>query len=45
MSKFIINGGKKLAGTISVAGNKNAVLPIMAATILVRGDTVLTNVP
>lgn len=45
MSKFIINGGKKLSGTIRVAGNKNAVLPIMAATLLVKGETTLTNVP
>lgn len=45
MSKFIIQGGKKLSGTIDVAGNKNAVLPIMAATILVEGDTLLSNVP
>src|SRR3989344_3733584 len=45
MSKFIINGGKKLSGTIAVAGNKNAVLPIMAATLLVKGETRLTNVP
>ncbi|MBI4137495.1 UDP-N-acetylglucosamine 1-carboxyvinyltransferase [Candidatus Roizmanbacteria bacterium] len=45
MSKFIITGGKPLAGNISVSGNKNAVLPIMAATLLVKGKTHLTNVP
>src|SRR3989344_2818683 len=45
MSKFIINGGRKLSGTITVAGNKNAVLPIMAATLLTKGETRLTNVP
>ncbi len=45
MSKYIIQGGKKLTGAIKVAGNKNAVLPIMAATLLVDEDVVLENVP
>lgn len=45
MSKYIIQGGKKLKGTIKVAGNKNAVLPIMAATLLVDEDVILENVP
>ncbi|MBI4130130.1 UDP-N-acetylglucosamine 1-carboxyvinyltransferase [Candidatus Roizmanbacteria bacterium] len=45
MSKFIINGGKKLNGTIHVAGNKNAVLPIMAASLLIDEEVVLDNVP
>ena len=45
MDKFVINGGKRLGGEISVHGSKNAVLPIMAASLLVRGETVLHNVP
>ncbi|HLB60574.1 MAG TPA: UDP-N-acetylglucosamine 1-carboxyvinyltransferase [Patescibacteria group bacterium] len=45
MSSYIIQGGKKLSGSIHVAGNKNAVLPIMASTLLVDGETTLTNVP
>lgn len=45
MSKFIIEGGRPLKGKIRVAGNKNAVLPIMAATLLVSGETILENVP
>jgi UDP-N-acetylglucosamine 1-carboxyvinyltransferase len=45
MSKYIINGGKKLKGTLKVAGNKNAVLPIMAATLLVDEQVTLENVP
>ena len=45
MSKYIINGGKKLKGTIKVAGNKNAVLPIMAASLLVDEMVTLENVP
>ncbi len=34
MDKYIINGGKKLGGRLRIHGAKNAVLPIMAATIL-----------
>ncbi|MDP8232301.1 MAG: UDP-N-acetylglucosamine 1-carboxyvinyltransferase [Candidatus Zophobacter franzmannii] len=45
MDKFIIRGGKKLSGEIKVSGAKNAVLPIMAATLLAGGRSVLTNVP
>lgn len=45
MSRFIIKGGKPLNGKIRVAGNKNAVLPIMAATLLTDQDCHLENVP
>lgn len=45
MSKFIIQGGKKLSGEIWVSGNKNAILPIITATLLVKGDVLLDNVP
>lgn len=46
MEKIIINGGKTLTGTVRVEGAKNAVLPIIAATILGEtGRSVLTNVP
>ena len=37
LDKYIINGGKKLGGRLRVHGAKNAVLPIMAATVL-SGD-------
>ncbi len=43
--QFIINGGKKLEGTIAVAGSKNAASPIIAATLLTRAPCVLSNVP
>ncbi|MBI4253375.1 UDP-N-acetylglucosamine 1-carboxyvinyltransferase [Candidatus Uhrbacteria bacterium] len=43
--KFIINGGKKLHGTIHVSGSKNAVLPILAATLLADRRCVIHNVP
>jgi len=45
MDKFVINGGKKLSGRIEVSGSKNAILPIMAATLLTKGISVLRNVP
>lgn len=45
MAKFIINGGKPLKGEVKISGNKNAILPIMAATLLAQEDCVLENVP
>lgn len=45
MAKFIIQGGNPLKGTIQISGNKNAVLPIMAATLLTKEKCVLENVP
>lgn len=45
MQKFIIEGGHKLSGTIKVSGSKNASLPILAATLLADGKSVLSNVP
>ena len=40
-----INGGRALAGSIRVQGAKNSVLPIMAASILNKGVTVIHNCP
>ena len=46
MEKMIVRGGNRLVGTVKPGGAKNAVLPIVAATILAsKGKTVLTNVP
>ena len=45
LSSFIIDGGRPLAGEITVAGNKNAALPMLAATLLSDQPVVLTNVP
>ena len=45
MSRFIIQGGKKLEGEIEISGSKNAALPIIAATVLNAGTTTLYNVP
>ncbi len=45
MSKFIITGGKKLSGEIEVAGSKNAMFPLLAASLLTDEECVFTNVP
>jgi len=45
MDKFIINGGRKIYGEVTVSGSKNAVLPIMAATIIEPGIYTIKNVP
>lgn len=46
MEKMIVRGGNRLVGTVKVDGAKNAVLPIVAATILAsKGKTTLKNVP
>jgi len=45
MSKILINGGKKLNGAVRLQGAKNSVLPILAATVLIRGESVIHNCP
>jgi UDP-N-acetylglucosamine 1-carboxyvinyltransferase len=45
MESFVIEGGQPLHGTIRVAGNKNGVLPILAATLLADEPVTLRNVP
>ncbi len=45
MDKLIIEGGNRLIGTTYASGAKNAVLPLMAATLLAPGEHTLTNVP
>ncbi|HEY0714534.1 MAG TPA: UDP-N-acetylglucosamine 1-carboxyvinyltransferase [Polyangia bacterium] len=45
MTSFIIDGGRPLSGEITVSGNKNAALPMLAATLLTDDVTLLSNVP
>jgi UDP-N-acetylglucosamine 1-carboxyvinyltransferase len=46
MDKFVIEGGKRLSGTVQIEASKNAVLPILAASLLAaKGETVVNNVP
>jgi len=43
--RFVVQGGRPLAGTVRPSGNKNAALPILAATLLADGLVVLENIP
>lgn len=43
--QFIINGGRKLSGDISVKGFKNSATPIIAATLLTEKPCLLKNIP
>ena len=45
MSIFLVRGGAKLVGSLSVQGSKNAALPILAATLLVKEPVRLMNCP
>ncbi|HET6764821.1 MAG TPA: UDP-N-acetylglucosamine 1-carboxyvinyltransferase [Longimicrobiaceae bacterium] len=45
MPKFVVHGGERLRGTIRPTGNKNAALPMLAATLLTEDEVVLENVP
>ena len=45
MRKALVTGGKRLSGRVAISGSKNAALPILAATIMLHGETTLTNVP
>lgn len=45
MPKYIVHGGQPLRGTVDPAGNKNAALPMLAATLLTDEEVVLENVP
>ncbi len=42
---YVVEGGHRLAGTVHPAGNKNAALPMLAATLLADGPVTLRNVP
>lgn len=45
MAKFLIDGGKRLSGSIKVDSSKNAILPIIASCILCEEQIFLENVP
>ncbi len=45
MSTLLMEGGHALSGTVDVAGNKKAGLPLLAACLLTSEECVLTNVP
>lgn len=46
MDKIIVKGGQKLSGSVEIEGAKNAVLPILAASLLAgEGRSIIKNVP
>ena len=45
MQKLEIKGGRKISGTITISGSKNATLPILAATILTNKKITIKNIP
>ena len=45
LDKFVINGGVRLSGEVTVSGAKNAVVAILPATILSDGVCTISNVP
>ncbi|MEX0429940.1 UDP-N-acetylglucosamine 1-carboxyvinyltransferase [Spiribacter insolitus] len=45
MERLLIRGGRALEGDIRISGAKNAALPIMAATLLADGPSVIGNIP
>ena len=45
VEQFEVTGGARLTGEANVAGAKNSVLKVMAASLLAPGTTRLTNVP
>lgn len=45
MEKFIVNGGKRLSGTVSVSGAKNMVLKALVAACLTDQEVVIKNIP
>ncbi|AZR73985.1 UDP-N-acetylglucosamine 1-carboxyvinyltransferase [Anoxybacter fermentans] len=45
MEKLLITGGEQLKGEIPVSGAKNAALPIICATLMVEGESILKDIP
>ena len=45
MSRLEIKGGKRVLGELVVQGSKNAALPILAATVLIKGESIIHNCP
>ena len=45
MSAITVNGGQKLSGVIQLQGAKNSALPILAGTVLCRGECEIHNCP
>lgn len=45
MAQYLVTGGTPLTGHVAISGNKNSILPLLAASTLASGPVTLTNVP
>lgn len=45
MAQYLVTGGTTLTGHVAISGNKNSILPLMAASTIAGGPVTLTNVP
>ena len=45
MEKFVIHGGTRLKGEVTISGAKNAAVAILPATLLLEGIYTITNLP
>jgi UDP-N-acetylglucosamine 1-carboxyvinyltransferase len=45
MDRFVINGGRKLSGSITISGSKNTALPLMSAGLLTDEPVLISNIP
>ena len=45
MAKFLVQKSQPLSGEVTISGAKNAVLPLMAATLLTTEECVISDVP
>lgn len=45
MDEYLVSGGRQLAGSVRVSGSKNGTLPLLAASLLIDGVSVIDNVP
>ncbi len=45
MDEIVITGGRPLTGRVRASGSKNGTLPLLAAALLIDGETVIDNVP
>lgn len=45
MDDIVVTGGRPLAGSVRAGGSKNGTLPLLAASLLIDGETIIDNVP
>ncbi len=45
MEKIVVRGGKPLFGSVKIQGSKNAALPLIFASVAIKGTSVIDNVP